>query len=461
MTKHFSPQSSVCTCRRPDPPGRRFLARLCLALLLCLACASPGLAREEAPRPSATAPSYARATRLAAQGELEAAVALLRGWTPTTRSEREQRLWALAVILRSAGRAAEALPLLEDLVRLRPDVPRFRIALGEVLADRGQTERARFHLEEARLASPSEADRARAERGLGALDAGSAWSGHVSLALIPATNAAQGTNARRIRLGGLDFDINRGSRERPAFGIEAGAGLAYAPAIGPATRLRFGLSGKAELYDGNAPDDITLRAEAALVRDLGDRALVEGGLTWSRRWIDGAGYSAGPGLTFGYSALAGPRGRVDAAVVVDRLDHDRAPGLDGYRSLAVLAYTHALSPRLHLRGSLRLERMAARTASLASTAWEAGLGGTYAFENGLRLGLDFGLRQAGYDAPSALFGARREDRRLTTRLRLTQGAYQVGGFAPVLEVEFERQDSTIPLYRFENLSTSIGLTRRF
>jgi hypothetical protein len=55
----------------------------------------------------------------------------------------------------------------------------------------------------------------------------------------------------------------------------------------------------------------------------------------------------------------------------------------------------------------------------------------------------------------------REERRETLRLRVLHSRVSWRGFAPVFEVGFERQRSTIPLYDYENASTSIGLTRSF
>jgi len=428
----------------------------CLAAVIWALCATlppaPALAQNAAP--------YARALDLAAEGRLQHALDALRAWQPDTPAGQEQKLWGEAVILRQMGREAEALPRLEALVARRPDVPRFRIALGETLAALGQGDRARLHFEEA-LATDSEADRARAAKGLGALEVTKDWSGHFALSVIPATNAAQRTSARTIMLQGRPFTINPSARRASAFGGRVQAGATYAPRLSEAVRLRFGLSGDAKIYDGNAEDDITLRGEAAVVLTLSPDTQVEGGLTYSRRWIDGAGYSTGPGLTIGFVTYPTPRSRLQFAAVMDDLDHDSAPALDGVRGLAVLAYGYAVSPQLHLRGSLRAERTNARSASNSFTAWEVGVGGTYAFRGGLRMGLDLGWREAEFDSMSLFYGTLREDEQLGATLRLSHAQVQMMGFAPVFELEYTKRTSTIPVYSFDDLSAQIGLTRRF
>jgi len=436
---------------------------LSLAVAAFLGLAAGGLAVPVAAS-SPAAPSvstYDRALALAAEGRADAALALLQAWQPDSAAGEEQKLWGQAVLLRRLGREAEALPLLETLVARRPDVPRFRIALGETLSSLGQTERARLHLQEALGGTPSEADRLRATKGLGALEVTEAWSGHFALSFIPATNAAQRTSARTIVLNGQTFTLAPSARKTSALGVQARAGISYAPRLADSARLRFGLSGDAKIYDGQAEDDVLLRAEAALVLDLGPDTQVEGGLTYSRRWIDGDGYSHGPGLTLGLVTYPDPQSRLQFAAVIDDLSHDSTPGLDGVRSLAVLAYGRALSPQLHVRGSLRAERTNALSASSSFTAWELGLGATYLFRGGMRVGVDASFRQADYDAVSAFFGQRRQDEQFGATLSLTHSELRMLGFAPVLELDYTRRTSSIPVYSFDDLSARIGLTRRF
>lgn len=452
MTKTFQ-KVTGCDGGQRHPRRWPFLS-LALAVWTLAAALAP------APAPAQDAAPYARALDLAGGGRLRRALDTLRAWQPRDAAAQEQKLWGEAVILRQMGREAEALPRLEALVARRPDVPRFRIALGETLATLGQGERARLQFEEA-LGTASDADRARASKGLGALEVAEVLSGHFALSFIPATNAAQRTSARTIVLGGRPFTINPSARKTSALGVRAQAGVTFAPKLSDTLRLRFGLSGDAKIYDGNAEDDITLRGEGAVVLTLSPDSQVEVGLTYSRRWIDGAGYSEGPGLTFGLVTYTGKRSRLQFAAVVDDLTHDRAPALDGVRSLAVLAYGHAVSPQLHLRGSLRAERANARTPSNSFTAWEVGLGATYAFRGGLRVGLDIGWRTAEFDAMSLFYGTLRADEQLSAALRLSHARVQVMGFAPVVELDYTHRSSTIPIYSFDDVSAQVGLTRRF
>jgi len=404
---------------------------------------------------------YARARELIAAGRLDAAEHVLRAWRPATAAETEQRHWALATLLRGRARHREALTHLEPLVAARPDVPQFRIALGETLLALGQRERAALHLGEARATAPAPADRARAEQALAQAEALSEWSGHLSLSIEPSSNGARRTSAETIVIGGIPFIIGAGARAQPSTALSLNAGIAFAPAVAGRTRLRFALSGFGRLHDGSASDEALVRAEVALIHQRIAGGSIQGGLTWSRRWIDGRPYSGGPGLTFGYSTFPTPRTRFDVAAVVDLLTHDTSPALDGTRSFLVLAQTFAVSPQLHLRGVLRLERHDARFDAYAFTAGELTLGATRAFRGGLRMDLDIGYRRAAHDAVNPFFGRRREEDRWSATLRTTHARLGVAGFAPEATLGWERQRSSIAVYSYDNLSAGIGLTKKF
>ena len=401
------------------------------------------------------------AIAFASQGRMQDALTVLLAWQPTAPADLERKLWSEAVLLRQLGRRDDALPRLEALVARRPDVPRFRIALGEVLTEAGQTDRARLHFSEGLAGARSEADRLRAEEGLSALGTDRPLSGYFGFSFVPSTNAAQATSATTFRGPFGLVRINPNSRKRSAMGVQLDGGVSYAPRIGPRSRLRFGLSSTVELFDGKAPDDLRMRAEIALVHDLSQRTQVEAGVTYSARWIDNKPHSKGPGLTFGLTTMPTNRDRLQVFAVAEQLDHDSAPGLDGTRALGVLSYAHALSPQFSVRGLLRLERNDAAQANAAFSAWDVGMGATYLFRGGLRIGMDVTWREAQFDGPSFVFGATRRDEQLSATLRMSHSQINFAGFAPELEVSHTRRNSNIFVYSFDELSARVGLIKQF
>ncbi|MHC9236524.1 surface lipoprotein assembly modifier [Pseudooceanicola sp. 502str34] len=418
--------------------------------------------RAETATPSGTAATtYGAARALMQAGRTEEAEALLMAWRPASRAEEHQRLWALAVLMRDTGRPEEALRYLEPLVAARPDVGAFRLALGEVLQSLGQDERAAFHLRQAGGGTLTADQRDRVQRSLSGLDQGRVWSGHLAFSLEPESNPFKATSDRTVVIDGREFTLRDSARARAATGLGIEAGLAYAPLVAPATRARLALSFDATLYDGYAPNDVQARAEVGLLHGALESGRSKASLSYTRRWIDGRGFSMAPGVTLGYARMLSQRGRIEAAATVEWHDHDRFTALDGPRMLLFLGYSHAVTPQLLLRVGLRGERTAAEVASYSLTAGELTLGASYAFRGGVMASFDLGLRRADYDAPAPLFGATRKEERVTATLRLLHRRLTLRGFAPVLELEAERQTSSVGFYGYENFAASLGLTREF
>lgn len=452
------------------PDQRRGHSRRWSSFVLCAALVLTGLGVSAGPGKAQTAGSqaavqttgsYDEALRLAESGRLDEAQAFLQAWQPVNVAEQEQRLWGLATIARKTGHRERALELLEQLVARRPDVARFRIALAETLAESGQKARARHHLDSAfgGVLSASDQDRARAL--MTTLSSERLVTGHFALSFIPSSNAAQKSNARTITIMGQPFVVADDARAQPAQGVGVQAGVTVAPRLGPRSRLRFSLSAESEIYDGRAQDDLRLRADLGIRFDVSDSLSMEVGTSYQRRWIDRTAYSQSPGLYINLVAFPTPRNRVQLLASVDDMRHDVATGLNGLRSLGVASYTVAVTPQLQLRTSFGVEHMDAAASSAAYRAIWAGVGASYFFKGGLQVRADASLRETQYMGPSFLFGTTRRDRQVRVGIEATHGKLGLGGFAPVIGVDYTRRKSNLTLYSYDELGAKLGVTRSF
>lgn len=399
---------------------------------------------------------YHEARALVAQGQSAEARALLEAWRPENPAERAQRHWALAVLLRAEGRLTEALPHLEALVALRPDVAAFRAALAAVLEALGQEERASFHYDRAQVGSDGAGPVAPPPpaRPL------PLWTGGFGLAITPESNPGRRTSAETISVIGLPVVIDPSSRAQPGTGLSVSAQGAWQPELTSGLNARLGIALWGEFHD-SAQDEIHLTFDAGLLRRTASGESFEMALGWTRSWLDATSFSEGPVLRLGLSRPLTPRGRLTATVAAQDLRYPDLAGWEGLRSQVTLGYSHALAPNSVLRAGLRLDRTDADSPSVSHDAATLSLGGSHTFRGGLTIDLELAHRFSRHDAPVALFGTLREDRRNTITLRLLHGQVSFAGFAPVVELNLERQQSTIPLYSYENMGVSLGFTRRF
>lgn len=427
--------------------GARFVwhggIAICLAVIM--AGSSIALAQE---RPS---DPYGRAIERVAQQDFAGAIRILEGWTPSQQGDEERRLWALARIALEAEDLPLARRALSRLVSLRPDEARFRAELAKVLTALGEDERAAYQAEFAGTAPTQRTVLAREKT----------FSTRLSFAIVPQSNPAQRTDAEVIEVLGLPLRLAPGARAQSATGVRASATALWSPRLNATTRgkLSFGVSG--QLYEDRALNDVVASAEIGLVHVTSGNLRIDGSLGYYHRWLAGALYSRGPGVTLGFTKAIGTRGRFVAAFATQWLDHPRGAVADGPRSIGQLTYSHGISSQTVVRASTRFERTEAKVDFLSVTAREVGLGMTHAFRGGLIMGTDILFREARYDGATALFPRAREDRRSTLRVRLTHADLSWKGFAPSLELEVVRQKSNLPVNRFRNTAVSLGFTKSF
>ncbi|WP_093922339.1 porin family protein [Sulfitobacter brevis] len=387
-------------------------------------------------------------------------ISAVQAYQPTTEQETLRRLWILGVANARAGRVDEAIAPLAELVALMPAQPAFRLELTSALLAAGQTERARYHLEQVRNADLRPEVRDRVDAQIVRLDRPKHWLGYFRMAFIPESNAARQTQAETVNLGGLSFNLTPAAREQAANGVELGFGLAAVPPLSARLHARFGLDVNARLFDGNAPNDVILRAHTGLIDFNADgrRLLVE--IYATQRWIDETHYSRSHGLGLTYGKTLGNRARIDLAAQHEKLTYVQGR-YDTKQTAAQAQLSYAVSPRWVLRTGLRLETRSSQYAPAAGFARGLTLGGDYTFANGLRLGLDLSYDLNDFRGVHPLFGVARSDRKASSTIQLTNQKWNFQGFAPVFKVRAEHQTSNIVLNSYRNLGASIGFTRSF
>ena len=412
--------------------------------------------------PAVWASPLDQAEQLIQSGDLDAALAVLDAYQPTTIEDEERSLWARAVAYSQQNRPRAALPQLERLVTLKPASARYRLNLAAVLAEVGQDDRARYHYELLRGSTDAPEITNTLDQHIDALDRRRSWEGHFNFAIVPESNAGKRTAAETIVIGGLPFVINPNARAKAATGARVGFGGAWLPWVAPNTRARLGLSFDGSVYqDGAAPRDITLAAQMGLL-NFGDRGRrISGTLHIAQRWLNDTAYTTTTGLSLGYVKNIGAAGVVSVNARHQQIAFDQV-GLPSVRETLLMGrYTHNLSPQFQLYVGGAVEGRTSSSATEAGQRAELSFGGQYLFQGGLQVGLDLQAGRMERDGITPLFGLTREDTTRSATIRIMNRNWSLSGFAPVLELGFEQRKSNIAIYSYDNQRVSLGLTRRF
>lgn len=421
---------------------------------LCTALAVLGLA-------VAQAAGLDQAEALLRDGHAQQARAVAEAAPALTPQDALRRDWLIAQSHLSEGAPRAALPVLERMVSAAPGVERFRLELARTLFLTGDDDRARLHFEQSLGGRLALSEIHAVHEYLAAMDQRRRWEAFAQGAFAPQSNAQRRSGLDSVRIGDV-LDIPLDPVERGT-GVLLGAGGTWLPVLGQDLRGRFHAETQAQLFGGDIADSFALRAEAGLLA-LRDHGVQFGaGATARLHLSDGDRVLQGAGVYDSWQGPVQPQTLLSLRAEAEHLRYRGTPALDGPRARVSGQLRHVVSPQLRLSFGAEAAAQRPTTAFQRTRAAGVSLGAERAFEGGLVAGGDLGLTQVRYGAEHPFFpgeGARRD-----TRLELTARAlhrdWNMSGFAPMLEVGYERQHSTIPFFSYDNLRLNLGATRRF
>ena len=393
-------------------------------------------------------------------GRIEDARKLLERARPENDEERVERLFLLGLIDARRGFPGRAARRFEAILAERPELTRVRLELAQVYHALGRDEKARFHFE-ASLADklPSSVETA-VEGFLDSIDARRRWSLSLSTAVVPETNPVRRTNRKRIRIGGVPFQLNPDSRASSGVGYLVTTGASFSPTVADDLRGVLAGSSAARLYKHPDWNDVSLHGEIGLAQLL-DRGTVSVGLRLGQRWLATDPYSREIGPWMRGRLRLSPETRLEMNVsAVDRIHH-RQEAQDGWRFRLKPAWTYTPRAPTSIETSFELELADTRERHHANRTARLGITVSHAFRGGLSISPSVAVQVRRHAGPDPLFLKNRTDRQFRVAVNILHRALQYQGFAPYAGYSLEWNRSNIPLNTYRNHGAVFGVSRRF
>lgn len=409
-----------------------------------------------------TAPQlFALAEAYEREGRTEDAEVLLRALTQDRDPElRTEARFRLAMMLADKlGRLREAAILLREILDEKPDAARVRIELGRLHAQLGNRAEAQRELRAAQAIGLPQAVEQMVRFYAASLNPKRPYGVNFELALAPDSNINRATGSETLGTIIGDFDLSEDARARSGIGLSAQTQLWARQPVTTGIDLLGRVSASADFYGKGEFDDYAVSLEAGPQFISGaDRFNVAAAT--SRRWFGGKPYTVSYG---GNASLQHPLGkrsqlRLDGSAV--HTDDRRNDLRDGKRYALAAGVDHAFSARTG--GGLRLTGQRELAKDPGYSTASGGLNG-YVFRE---FGQTTLVASGGYshlegDKRLFLYPRRRIDDRFSVGLSGTFRALRVGGFAPIVRLNYERNFSSVEIYDYRRVAADFGVTAAF
>lgn len=382
---------------------------------------------------------------------------------PATPEEDIERLWIIALSHMHEGAPRAALPYLDAVVTRAPGVTRFRLELARALFLIEDDTRARYHFESALSGQLAMSEIMAVQDYLGAMEQRRNWQGHAQFAIVPQSNPTRASGESHVMvLGAVPFPLEQA---KGGVGVDLGLGVTWLPSLGGDLRARLHVMGHAHLAGESRLNTWRLTSELGVLllgdhgQQIGAGVMLQTAFGQSGRLLEGVGLYAD------FQRRIQPRTQLSLRVSAEKLRYPTVANraMDGWRSTATAQVQHIVTPQMRVEGGVSVARHDARAEFNRRTDVTLRFGGQYAHAGGVTTGLVAQLGQTRHDAPNPIlpqFGAAR-DRRIGLTASVMHRDLSYRGFAPVMHLGAERQDSTIPSRGYTNFRASIGATRSF
>lgn len=400
------------------------------------------------------------ALEASARGDLDTAATIYKALAQDPDIEiRNEARFRHAQMLAAQKKFSDAAILYRAILDEKPDAQRVRLELAGILAMVGDMSAAQRELRLAQAGGlPPEVARM-IDQFTNALRTGRPYGASIELAFAPDNNINRATRSETLDTIIAPFDLSEDAQAQSGLGFAMkGQAFVRAP-IDKRAQLLVRFSGSADLYSKAQFNDIAIGVQAGPeMRSGKDRLNFSAG--FNQRWFGGELYSEIASVSAYIQHPINRRSALTGNVSISDFNNKSNNLQDGTIYAGTVGYELAFSSRFGAGISAGVVRQALADPGYASKSGALSL---FAFRE---LGKVTAVASVGYSRLEAdqrlfLFPQRRIDNRYSATLGATFRQLQLLGFAPVVRLEYERNDSSVGLYRFKRLAAAVGISRAF
>lgn len=434
------------------------------ALFLALAC--PAWAQETPPAANGNsvtltpAQLFSVADQARDRGEFDVAEAAYKALAdhPDPELRREAR-FRLAKMWAGLKRFNDAATLYRAILDEKPDAQPVRLELAAVLALMGKEASARRELRAAQAGGLPPEVAQLVDQFSAAMRAARPYGASFEIALAPSSNINRATSATTLDTIIAPFELSRDGRAQSGTGVKLGGQLFARLPVADGTRLIARASGQGNFYKQSQFEDVIGSGELGVELTLGKwRVRPQAGRSW--RWFGQSLYATTNTASLNIIRPAGRKAQIEADMAVGFANYRQNNLQDGRIYSASLGYERAFNAKTGAGLTISGQRQTAADPGYAT--WSGGasllvwreIAGTTVYASA-------GLSRLKSDARLFLFPDKRREWSTRAMLGANLRKLQVAGFSPVIRLSYEKNSSTVGLYRYKRTGAELGISRAF
>lgn len=399
------------------------------------------------------------AGRLMDAGRYDDALALLRQLEADGAGGVERDfLDGMLALARKDYRRAEA--MFRRILQGDPSLVRVRLELARTLFLEKKDEEADYHFKLAIAARPGSAVLANVARFREAIRARRAWRFNINLGIAPDSNINSATNAERVEILGLPFQLSPEARARSGTGIIAGADVSVRLWREAKVPLYLSVYGRIVRYPDHDFDDYYIGGETGPeFRLSGGRLRIAA--TGLQRWYGGKPLISSIGGRLNFDKVIDGKLGLEASLAVRHNAYFRRDDVDGWDIEVSTSVNRSVGKSTLGFVYASIQRSIANDPGQSNWQGRVGFGVLKEIGWGLRPQVSVEVGRQVNDAPLVLFDSTRRDWRLQASASIYKRDWNIAGFAPSLRLSWTRNFSTIDLYDQKRLRAELGVAKAF
>jgi tetratricopeptide (TPR) repeat protein len=396
-------------------------------------------------------------TQLVNQGDYDTARLVLAN-TPHARSEE---LLLEGRIHKAQGNTLEAVTLLEQALRLKPNDLRIRRELAHTLYLANKLSKATYQLNRLIYTDPNPLLR-RAYRSLKSkIGKQRPFEWQTYFSIEPSTNVNRGSTQDSFSTVLGDLDIDEDSRATSGVGVTAGLSGSFQLRASGRSLTRLSLTYSKTVYS-EEPQFNFDRSIIAIVHrfDIGQTAWTIAPFKRNEFRQDQSDSSA-LGLTIAAKHFFNAKTRLSLATTFEDRTFDASTGNNGSFKTFFAALEHDLSPTFSLGGKLALEQSRPKTEHINYDGISVTLSATKYWPGGFVGKASVYAGHRGFDGTIPLTTIQRSDDYWGIGASVKMNRWFIGSLSPVVRCRYEKNGSNAALFDFDAFGCGLHLTRTF